>query len=379
MNREVLAAHFREQSGFCAAFGSRFTAELIDRMGDDFEAGGPVAEIVGAWPTHPRKDALSLRLAGALHFATLSGRDPALAAVYPVAVSASAAEGSVDAAAVSDPDTGSSWEMDAVWPLARAFFIRESAWAKEFIASAPQTNETRRSIALLAGFLTIADAHPGPIDTLEIGASAGLNLYWDRFAYRTGSWEWGGPSRVRIETDWRADPPPSGASLRVRHRRACDLQPLDIADPTERLRLRAYLWADQPERLARFDAAADVAIEAGVRVERADAAEWLAERLAERAADGTTVVYHSVFLQYPPREVREKIVATIESAGARATADAPLAWLRMEPEATLGGPIGSIRMLLDVVMWPPGARRILGRPDPHLRFFEPPDSSEPTD
>ena len=345
--RERLIEHFREQALFCGAYGSPFTSALVERMGEDLAAGGPVAALVGDWPSHPRKDALALRLAGALHFATLAGMDPELAAAYPASTAA--------------------WRIDEVWERARGFLAREREWVAGFLASPPQTNETRRSIALLGGFLEFASRHPGPLDTLEIGASAGLNLCWDRFAYRTGTWTWGAPGPVVIETDWRAPVPPIAVALRVRRRAACDLEPLDLRDPASRLRLRSYVWADQAERLARFDAAADLAIAAGVRVERAEAGAWLSERLARRAPDGPTIVYHSVFLQYPPRERREAIVAAMEEAGARATASAPLGWLRLEPEAVLGGPLDSARLLVDLVTWPGGERRVLAVTDGHVR------------
>ena len=350
MADDRILAHFREQSAFCAGYGSPFTAQLIASMADDLAARGPVADLVGRWPTNPRKDALSLRVAGALHHATLIGADPALAASYPAA--------------------RADWSMDEVWPRARAFLAREREAVAQFIRSAPQTNETRRSIALLAGFLAFAHEHPGPIETLEIGASAGLNLHWDRFAYRTASWSWGGDSPVAIDAEWKGAPPPLAVRIDVRRRAASDLSPLDISDPAERLRLRSYVWADQPDRLARFDGAVALARDAGVRVERADAAEWLAARLPQRARDAATVVYHSIFLQYPPRETRAAIAAAIESAGAQATSAAPLAWLRLEPETVLGGPLESTRMLLDLTIWPGGERRILAATDGHVRSVE---------
>lgn len=92
-----------------------------------------------------------------------------------------------------------------------------------------------------------------------------------------------------------------------------------MSDRAQRLLLRSYIWADQHERLARFDAAADFAIATGQKVERADAAEWLERRFATRAGDAATIVYHSVFLQYPPPPVRDAISAAIEAAGSSAT------------------------------------------------------------
>jgi hypothetical protein len=347
MNPDMLP-HFVEQAGFCEAFGSPFTARLLEAMGRDLELGGPTAELVAEWPRSPRVDAVSLRLAGALHAAALSGRDPALAAEYPAARPA--------------------WDEDAVWSAARAYLVRDRAWVASFLASAPQTNETRRSIALLAGFLGLAARFDLPFDMLELGASAGLNLHWDRFAYRTQSWSWGDDSPARIDTDWSGPPPPVAAPLRVRSRAGCDLNPLDLTKPDERLRLRSYIWADQPERLARFDAAVALALASGVRIERADAGAWLEERLARRASDALTVVYHSVFYQYPPRATRERIAAALETAGR--TSNAPLAWLRLEPEAVLGGPHDSVRFLVDLVTWPGGERRTLAVTDGHVRFVE---------
>ena len=344
----ALLAHFEEQARFCDAFGSPFTARLIEAMTRDLEAGGPTAGLVAEWPRSPRADAVSLRLAGALHAAALSGRDAALAAEYPAQRPA--------------------WDAGAVWRAAHAFLDRERAWTSDFLRSAPQTNETRRSIALLAGFLELAARFDRVFDMLEIGASAGLNLCWDRFAYRTESWTWGGSSPVRIDTAWTGPPPPLHVAPRVRSRAACDLEPLDLRRPEERLRLRAYIWADQTDRLARFDAAAALALELGVRVERADAASWLEERLVRRADDALTVVYHSVFYQYPPRAIRERIAAAIERAG-RAS-PAPLAWLRLEPEAALGGPLDSVRILVDLVTWPGGERRTLATTDGHGRFVD---------
>jgi hypothetical protein len=341
-----ILAHFREQAAFCTAYGSPFTGELIAAMADDIESGGPTAALLGTWPTNPRADALSLRLAGALHAAVLTNRDPVLAALYPGCTA--------------------TWSMSDVWPAARAFLDRERDWVADFIRSAPQTNETRRSIALLAGFLTFAQTWRGPVDTLEIGASAGLNLNWDRFAYCTRDWSWGGDSPVVIDTDWNGPSPPTSAQIAVRNRAACDLNPLDVRDEAQRLQLKSYIWPDQPDRLARFEGAVALALANDVRVERADAAIWIADRLARRAQDAATIVYHSIFLQYPPREARAAIVEAIQTAGAAATPEAPRVWVRLEPEGITDG-VDTPRMVADIHIWPGGERRILAYTDGHVR------------
>jgi hypothetical protein len=344
---DAMRAHFLEQAVGCEAYGSPFTGRLIERMLADFDAGGPVAKLLEGWTGHPRADAVSLRLAGALHAAALIGRDAALRGEYP--------------------EQRPQWDAEAVWTAARAFLEREQAWVAAFIESAPQTNETARTIALLPGFLAFAGAHGGAFDTLELGASAGLNLNWERFHYRAGGWSWGPQRGVVIETAWDGPAPALEVTPRIRQRAACDLNPLDVGDAEQRMRLRSYIWPDQAARLARFDAAAKLAIETGVRVERADAAEWVAERLARREPGVGTLVYHSVFLQYPPREKQLAIKAAIEEAGRRASAESPVAWLRLEPEALLGGPRDSLRFLVDLTTWPGGERRVLAVTDGHAR------------
>jgi hypothetical protein len=229
----------------------------------------------------------------------------------------------------------------------------------------------RRAIALLPGFLTFAETCPGgELDVLEIGASAGLNLGWDGFRYTTDGWSWGPDGGVPIDTAWRGPPPPLSVVPRIRTRAACDQNPLDIRDRDQRLRLRSYIWADQPARLARFDAAVELARASIPPVERADAAEWLARRLPQRPLDHGTIVYHSLFLQYPSRQARAAITAAIEDAGARATPEAPFGWLRLEPEGVLGGERASPRFLVDLITWPGRIRRTLAHTDGHARSVE---------
>jgi len=348
--RDAMREHFREQAGFCEIYGSPFTARLIERIAADYDTAGPIADLLAEWSSHPRADVVALRLTGALRAAALRGMDAELAAEYPA--------------------EGKDWDMDALWPLARAFLKREEGWVRGFIRSAPQTNEVRRSIALLLGFLHFAKEHQLPLDTLEIGASAGLNLNWDHFSYRTTSFTWGPPEGVVIDTEWHGAPPPLDATPRVRSRAACDLNPLDLRDPAQRLQLRSYIWADQYARLARFDAAVALALASTARVERADAAEWLPQKLSSRTPGVAAIVYHSVFLQYPPRETQKAIADAIHAAGERSTAQTPLGWLRLEPEAILGGPRDSVRFLVDLVTWPGAIRRTLAVTDGHVRSVE---------
>jgi hypothetical protein len=114
----------------------------------------------------------------------------------------------------------------------------------------------------------------------------------------------------------------------------------------------------------------DLALEAGVSVEQADAADWIERKLAARSDTGVTVVFHSVFLHYPPREVRDRITAAIETAGEAATDDAPLAWLCMEPDSVFvedNPKLGVMQVRLQT--WPGGGVRTVGYTDGHVTRF----------
>ena len=321
-------------------------------MAADFETGGPVRSIVSDWPTNPRKDALGLRLTGALHHAVLDGRSPELKTVYPGA--------------------SGDWDMERVWPVAREWLEEHVEHVRTFIQSPPQTNETRRCIALLPGFLELAARFKMPMHLLELGASAGLNQNWDRYGYKTGSWSRPGTSDVTISTDWLGPPPEFlDAEPEIASRAACDLNPLDLSDPDQALRLKSYTWADQEERLTRLDAAIRLARETGLRVDEADAADWLEEKLARRPASGLTVVYHSVFLIYPPKDQITRIISAIERAGAAASEDAPVAWLCYESEALFGGSRDTPRMETRLQTWPGGEAKTIGQADGHITYFKP--------
>jgi len=343
---------FRKQADVCGDLGSDFTRQILLRGAEDIEAGGVVARLTADWPGKPRADAVSLRWAGSLHAAVLTGRDPALAAEYPAA--------------------RADWSMDRIWPLADAFLRREEAWVRAFMQSPPQTNETARSTALAAGFMWLADRMPQPFHMLELGASAGLNLNWERFAYAYPRWGRRDVAGPLMPTEIRSGELPGWRDIAIASRAACDQNPLDASSPDHRLRLRAYVWADQAARFERLNAALDLAQALNVKVDGADAAVWIREKLSGELPEGTTVVYHSVFLQYPPPPVRAAIADAIVEAGARTTPSRRLAWLSFEPESLVAGVRGSIRFVLHAVMWNDGKRsdQTLAEVDPHGRHLD---------
>ena len=333
---QVVAA-LRQQGSWCARLGSPFTARVLTHLADAVVQGGGAASLLPGWPGDPVADALALRLAGALHALVLSGAAPDLAAQYP-----------------PNPDTDRFRAvLDAAIERHRDFIVR-------FLRSPPQTNEVGRSAVLLGGFLRVAAATGLPLRLLEIGASAGLNLIWDRYRYRLGEAEWGDPAApLLLAPHWTGALPPLAAPLEIASRHACDLGPVDLEDDASRLRLRAFVWADQHERLARLEQAIAIARKAAYRVEQADASNWLRTRLRRPAPGLATVLFHSVMWQYMPEPTRDDIAASIAQAGADATRGSPFAWLRLEPPGA-GAP-----MELRLTVWPAGEETRLATAQPH--------------
>lgn len=339
-----IARSLRIQAGVCEEMGSPFYGGFMTRMADDLEAGGPACELAAGWTGRDVRalfrDAVPIRLANAFNHLAMGGGAPDLSAAWP------RPDGPVDA--------------EAAWAAAREAIGAHLPVLLAFTGHEPQTNEVRRSAVLLAGFLTIAAETGLPLRCFEVGASAGLNVSWDRFHYRLGDAVWGDPaSPVHVPADWTGALPPLDARIEVVERAACDRRPTDLNDPAQRRRLLANVWPDQFHRIERSGRAIELALAQGVSVDEADAAAWARERVALQSG-AATVLYHSIFWQYPDDATRQALSDAIAALGARARADAPFAWLRMEP------PMENLAVTeLRLTLWPGGEDRQLAEVSPH--------------
>lgn len=345
---EAVRAAFRVQADACEKLGSPFTARLCRLAAERLdEATAPGAKVLG-WrgdPT-PGGDSVPLRLCGALNLLVVSGADAALATVYPPA----------DAAAT---DSG-------LWDEIARVLAEHGETICRLLDSAPQTNEVRRSAVLLAAWCWLADRFGLPLIISEVGASAGLNLFADRFLLKTEHFERGDArSPVVLEPRWHGEAPPAAVPV-VAGRAGCDLAPIDPAGEQDRRRLLAYIWPDQRDRVERTAAAMAIFTReaAPATVARADAADWLATRLAEPFDDAVHVVQHTIAWQYFPEPVKRSGAALLAAAGARATANRPLARLALEAD---GGEPGAA---IALTLWPGGTTHALGRADFHGRWVD---------
>lgn len=284
-------------------------AELLQRMADDWDAGGVVREICRGWERAPTGSVVQLRLLGGLHRIVLRGDAPALAAYYPTA--------------------GGTQGPDGVWSVALPVVQAHAAELHDALATAPQTNEPARSAALLTGVLhAVRQTGLSRVRLLEVGASGGLNLLVDHFRLEGDGWASGpagsplvlgdvvhGPVRLPLPT-WS-----------VVGRRGCDLEPVDVSTDVGRLQLESFVWPDHVHRFHRLRAALAVAQDVPVQVDRSAAGEWLAEQLAAPVErDVLTVVWHSITRMY----WSSSEVAAVDRAVADAATRRPVARVAME-------------------------------------------------
>lgn len=317
--------------------GSPFMARLCKLLGERLDRSTELGRRVLGWPgpADAFADALPLRLTGGLHALVRRGGAPELAARYP-----------------PNPLPGE----DALWAALKPVLGEPDLLA--WLDRPPQTNEVGRSAVLMGGLLAVTELYPQPVELLELGASAGLNLILDRYGHDLGGVRAGDPdSALQLRPQWKGPAPPEGR-VEVMRRRGVDLNPLDARRDGERL--LAYVWPDQGTRLAQLETALAIAAADLPEVEAGDAADWVESRLAEPQEAGVTrVVLHSIAFQYFPQEAKARIAAALEGAGAAATVSSPLAWLRYEHDG------GDERITLRLRAWPDGGERLLAHCHPH--------------
>ncbi len=339
MDRTLLLRAFEVQAQAAAHNGSPMYAELLALARRDAAEQGPVARLVADWNGHPILDALPLRVMGAVHERVLAGAAPQLARFYP--------------------SVGGRFEPRAAGPAFLAYVDAGRETLRPPLDAPLQTNEVRRSAILLGGFLHVAAATGLPLRLLEIGASAGLNLCWDRFGYALGPTRWGAPDApLVLHCAWTGRLPPLDVDARVASRAGCAPAPVELRNPARRRRLESFVWGDQPERLARLRGAVACVLRDPPGVERAGAADWLEARLREPTPGTATVLFHSVVWWYLSEAERERVTRLVHGAAARAGRDAPLAWLRLEPPDLA-------EVELRLTLWPDGRDVALARGHPH--------------
>jgi hypothetical protein len=185
------------------------------------------------------------------------------------------------------------------------------AIATQLRRRATQTNEAGRCAVLLPVLARL----PQPLALLEVGASAGLCLYPDRYAYRYGDRTVGVGAPV-LDCALSGVGPPDGVP-EVVWRAGLDLNPLDVTDPDDLAWLEALIWPEHTHRRARLRAAAAVAAADPPLLVRGDLVEDLPALAARAPAGATLVVFHTSVLYQVPASRRAAFVAAVRGLPGR--------------------------------------------------------------
>ena len=231
-----------------------------------------------------------------------------------------------------------------------------SRWARE---QDVQTNEVQRSWALLPGFLTVADGRP--LDLLELGPSAGLNLMFDRYRYRYGSGSWG-DGALELTGDDRTSPPADLLSRRVSvaRRRGIDLNPVDVTTEEGARLLQSFVWADQAVRLERLRRAIEIVRSDPPELMRGDYVEALPAVAADRVDGAQLVVFQTASTMYLGPGGTTRLRAALHDAAR----DQPLVFV------TAGSPPNDEGYSLEVERYPDGRSERLGVFDFHGEWLD---------
>ena len=251
-----------------------------------------------------------------------------------------------------------------------------------------QTNEIRRCVALRAGLAHVQRRWPGPLALAEAGASAGLNLLFDRYHYHLGGDEPAPAtaSGVVIGCELRGGVPADqvlGAIPEITSRLGIDAEPVDLADPAARAWLEAFIWPERTDDLATLRGAIDVARSGPApTVARGDATTDTARLLSGLPGDEPVVVFTASLLSYLSPSGRAAFADQLRLAAGRR----PVAWVFAEAPGlaatmklaapALAGPLArrnTVYLVGASLQGPGGDRgdRLLALADPYLRWLAP--------
>jgi hypothetical protein len=292
--------------------GSLLYARLARGIGGDDDLKAIAAR---ARPGQPHANLIL----AAVHFLLLRGSDDPLRRFYRTAGGAA--------------DTGG----EDPFPLFRNFCLAHRAAIETMVAArVTNTNEVGRSAVLHAGFRVAAAQAGEPLNLIEIGPSAGLNMIWDRYGVRYKvpngeTIEITPDASLVIDCELRGERrPPVETTPRTGRRVGLELNPVDLTNRDDRDWLRALVWPDQIGRLNRLDRAIGLFQTARPEIRTGDALALLPDAL--RAWPAPLCVYHTVVTYQFSQAMRTALDDLLTVAGLRR----PVWRLAMESEALDG-------------------------------------------
>lgn len=196
-----------------------------------------------------------------------------------------------------------------------------------------QTNEIARSAAIFPWLAQAAQQWDQPAHAVDIGASAGLNLCLESFEF---DYPGAHPHRVgdaglALVCENRGGFPIPAVMPRFATRTGLDLNPLDVTSAADVNWLRALVWPEHRDRLARLDEAVSVRKRTPVTMIDGDAALTLRD-LDATLAPGPMLIWHTVALYQFSNAQRRVLDDTIDDISRRR----PVVRVGLEPHRDSG-------------------------------------------
>jgi len=204
---------------------------------------------------------------------------------------------------------------------------KPAALARVMLARRTQTNEPARCATLLPALAQL----PQPLALIEVGASAGLTLLFDRYSYDYAGYLLAGsdPGAPTLRCTPRGPVPMPGQLPVIAWRAGLDLNPLDVTDDDDVHWLSCLVWPGEGDREERLAAAVAAARRDPPAIYRGDLLTDLPALAAQAPAGATLVIFHSAVLPYVAPENRGRFIDTVR--GLRAV------WLSNEAPGVVPG------------------------------------------
>ncbi len=338
----IVAESFRDHASTVYPGRSPLYERLALRVAEDPELLGVAA--------HARKNtALPNLFFGAVHLLLLKGVHHPLSAFYPIL-----------SVARTKPEYS--------YPYFRSFVLEHEEEIRGIIRThMVQTNEVGRCACLVPAFELVAqEAKHRPLALIEVGASAGLTLLWDRYGYNYGVGLRCGnlDSPVQLDCTLRGEyhPPIPTEPPTLVSRLGIDLEPVDPQDPESALWLRALVWPEHQNRAAQLERAIKIAKQDPPTILAGDALDLLPSLIDCVPKDTPLCLYHTFTITFTGGEPREKLLSLLSQGSWKR--DLFLVWMEWSREWETP--------LLGLVSFKKGtkAERILARCHPHGEWLE---------
>lgn len=300
---------------FFAAEARRIGAPLYERLSQGIRGDEGVREFAGG--VRPGQPPANILFA-AVHFLLLRGAQHPLRRFYA--------------------NLGGSAPADDPFPAFKDFVETHRTALAPLIASrVTNTNEVGRSALLAPAFRALAEEAGEPLHLIELGPSAGLNQFWDRYGvrYRRAGeiFSLDAPNgALTLECELRGEKlPPLGPAPVIASRVGLERNPVDLSDPNAGDWLKALVWPDQVSRFAQLEKALQAIAHTKPNIRAGDALALLPDALAEAPRDQPVCVYHTMVIYQFSDEMREALDAILIVASLRRPV-----W-RISLEGTLSG------------------------------------------